>query len=148
MFASAWQYSLIFQVLTLIKVQKKMNDAIARKILKPALPYLNKLTEKGGDIFLDELIGVIIQCDDIYNMFVWYNRELKDLKKPSKKAVSKNDKIWHIFIKNIQEINKLYDIKNLFGGYKLKPKKRKTKRKHNRKNKKKTVKLNKKKVIN
>ena len=145
MFASAWQYSLIFQVLTLIKVQKKMNDAIARKILKPALPYLNKLTEKGGDIFLDELIGVIIQCDDIYNMFVWYNRELKDLKKPSKKAVSKNDKIWHIFIKNIQEINKLYDIKNLFGGYKLKPKKRKTKRKHNRKNKKKTVKLNKKK---
>lgn len=76
-------------------------------------------------------------------MFVWYNRELKDLRRHSK-AVSKNDKIWHIFIKNIQEINKLYDIKKLFGGYKLKPKKRKTKRKYNRKNKKKTMKSNKK----
>ena len=137
---------MIFQVLTLVKSQKKVNDVIARKILKPALPYLNKLTEKGGDIFLDELIGVIIQCDDMYNMFVWYNLELKDLRKHSD-AVSKNDKIWHIFIKNIQEIKKLFDIKNLFGGYKSK-RKRKTKRRYNEKNKKKTIKLNQKNSYN
>ena len=138
-FGSAWQYSLIFQVLTLIKSQKNVSDNIARKILKPALPYISKLTEKGGDIFLDELIGVIIQCDDMYNMFVWYNREIRKRGEHSNTA-SKNDNIWHIFIKNIQYINKLFDIKKLFGGNKSK-RKRGTKRRYLHKNKRKTKKM-------
>jgi hypothetical protein len=70
---------------------------------------------------------------------ICYNREIKK-RREHPNIASKNDNIWHIFIKNIQYINKLFDIKKLFGGNKSK-RKRGTKRRYLRKNKRKTKKM-------
>jgi hypothetical protein len=124
MFVAAWQFSLIFQIIKILKSQKKHNitKANIRLFLKPAIPYLDKILEEKsgrGEMFLDELIGVIIQCTNIYNIFIWYNKpNIVNNKKI--KNMTPTDIIWNIFINNIKYLKKLYDTESLFGGLRKK----------------------------
>ena len=120
MFVAAWQFSLIFQIIELIKTQKKnITKANIRLFLKPAMPYLDKILEEKngrGEMFLDELIGVIIQCTNIYNMFMWYNKPNIINNNTNIENMTPTDIIWSIFINNIKYLKKLYSIESLFGG--------------------------------